>query len=70
MVDDVVLPHFILSVWEFSNNMFPEQWIRRGGPTVGPVPSVELNLLDFYLWGNLNSTVFDSEVGDVQELQQ
>lgn len=70
MVDDVALPHFILSVWEFSNNVFPEQRIRRCWPTVGPVPSVELNLLDFYHWGHLKSTVFNSEVGDVQELQQ
>jgi hypothetical protein len=45
IVDDVALPHFILSVWEFSKNVFPEQWIRQGGPTVGPVPSVKLNLL-------------------------
>jgi hypothetical protein len=65
VVHDVALPHFILSFWEFSNNVFPEQWIRKGWPTVGPVPSVELNLLDFYLWGHLKSTVFDSEVNDV-----
>ena len=57
MVDDVALPHFILSVWEFSNNVFPEQLIRQGGATVGPVPSVELNLLGFYLWGHLKSIV-------------
>jgi hypothetical protein len=57
MVDDVALIHFILSVWEFSNNVFSEQWIRQGGPIVGPVPSVELNLLGFYLWGHLNSVV-------------
>lgn len=70
MVEDVALPHFILSVWEFSNNVFPEQWIRRCCPTVRPVPSVELNLLEFYLWGHLKSIVFDSEVSDVQKLQQ
>jgi len=28
---DGVLPHFLLAVWEFLDNVFPEQWIGRGG---------------------------------------
>jgi hypothetical protein len=28
---DGVQPNFLLAVWEFLNNMFPEQWIGRDG---------------------------------------
>jgi hypothetical protein len=28
-VRDVAVPYFLLAVWEFWNNMFPEQWIGR-----------------------------------------
>ena len=30
----------------------------------------DLNLLDFYLWGHLKYIVYDTEVSDVQDLQQ
>lgn len=51
-------------------NVFLEQWIRQGGPTVWPGPSHDLNHLDFYHWGHPKSTVYVPEVSDVQELQQ
>jgi hypothetical protein len=51
-------------------NVFLEQWIRQGGPTVWPGPSHDLNHLDFYRWGHPKSIVYVPEVSDVQELQQ
>ena len=31
-------PHFLPAFWEFSNKVFPEQWIGKGGPTAWPAP--------------------------------
>jgi hypothetical protein len=61
---------FLLAVREFLNNVFPEQWIGRDGPTEGPVPSTDLCLLHLHLWGHLKSTVCATEVSDVQDFQQ
>jgi len=61
--------HFIFAVWEFLN-VFLEQWIRQGRPTVRPAPSHDLYHLDFYRWGHPKSTVYVPEVSNVQELQQ
>ena len=62
-----VHPHFVLSVWEFLN-MFPKQRIGWGGPTAWPDCPLGLNPLNFYLWGNLKSTVCLTEVSDMQDL--
>jgi hypothetical protein len=48
-------PYVCLAVWEFLNNVFLEQWIGQGDPTVCPTHSPDLNPLDFYLWGHLKS---------------
>ena len=66
---DTAPSHFIFAVWEFLN-VFLEQWIRQGKPTVWPAPSYDLNHLDFYHWGHPKSTVYVPKVSDVQELQQ
>ena len=65
---DGVHPHFVLAVWE-SLNMFSKQWIGWGGPTAWPDRPLDLNPLDFYLWGNLKSSVCHTEVSDMQDLQ-
>jgi len=44
-------PHFLLEIREFLNNVFPEQWIGRGGPTAWPARSADLNLLFFLYLG-------------------
>ena len=31
--------YFLLTVWEFLNKLFPEQWIGQGGPTASPTHS-------------------------------
>lgn len=43
-------PHFLLAFREFLNNLFPERWMGRGGPTAWSAPSSDLNPLHFYLW--------------------
>jgi hypothetical protein len=50
--------------------VFPEQWIGQGGPTAWTAPSPDLNPIDFYTWGHLQSTVCATEVSDIQDLQQ
>jgi hypothetical protein len=37
---DDASPHVLLAAWEFLNNVFPEQWIGRGGPTARPARSL------------------------------
>jgi hypothetical protein len=61
-------PPFILAAWEFLNSLFPEQWVGRGRPTALPARSPDLNSFAFYLWGRLQSTVYFTEVCDVQDL--
>jgi hypothetical protein len=52
------------------------RWIGRGGPIAWPPRSPDLNLLDFYLWGHLNTLVYtapvdneDNSVGSVNVCQ-
>lgn len=37
---DGASPHVLLAAWEFLNNVFPEQWIGRGGPAAWPARSL------------------------------
>jgi hypothetical protein len=48
-------------------SLFPKKWIRRVGSTAWPVLS-ELNPLDFPIWKHLKSTLYATEVSDLQEL--
>jgi hypothetical protein len=50
--------------------MVPEQCIRRGGPTVCSVPTLDLYRLDFYVWEHLKSTVYAIEGSDFQDFKQ
>jgi hypothetical protein len=61
---DNAAPHFLLAVWEFLNNVFLEQLIGWGGLTAWPDRSPDLSL------GTFKSTVYATQVSDIQELQQ
>jgi hypothetical protein len=50
--------------------MFLEQWIEQDGPTALPAPSPVLNPLHFYLWGQLQFTVYAALVTYAQDLLQ
>jgi len=54
---DGVPPHYLLAVWEFLNNMFPGQWMGRGGRTAWLDLASVFIPLDFYLWVHLKSHV-------------
>jgi len=36
---DDASPH-VLAAWEFLKNVFPEQWVGRGGPKAWPARSL------------------------------
>jgi hypothetical protein len=63
-------PNFHLAVREFLNNFFPERWIRESELSECPAPYPDLNLFDSNLWGHLKTSVYATEVGDLQDLQQ
>jgi hypothetical protein len=50
--------------------MVLKQCIRYGGPTVCSVPTLDLYLLDFYVWEHLKTTVYATEVSDFQDFKQ
>jgi hypothetical protein len=67
---DSAAPHFLPAFWEFSNKVFPEQWIGKCGPTEGPAPYSGLISLQFCLWGHIESTFYATEVIDDQDMQR
>jgi hypothetical protein len=62
-------PHFSTTVREFSE-IYPARWIGRGGPTVRPPHSPDLNPVDFHLWGHLKTLVYATPVNDIETLRQ
>jgi hypothetical protein len=67
----IVLHHIFLSAfWEFSNKVFPEQWIGKGGPTAWPAPYSDLISLQFCLWGHIKYTFYSTEVTDAQDMKR
>jgi len=67
---DNAAPHILPAFWEFSNIVFPEQWIGKVGPTARPAPYSDLISLQFYLWGHIKSTFYATEVIDAQDTQR
>jgi hypothetical protein len=62
--------NFFLAFRGVLHNVFPEHWVGRSGPTAWPARSPDLNPLDFHLRRHPKSTVYATEVSDVQGLQQ
>jgi hypothetical protein len=50
------------------NNTYHDRWIGRGGPTAWPPRSTDLNPLDFYLCGHLNTLVYAAPVDNEEAL--
>jgi hypothetical protein len=65
---DGAVVHFNHAVQDVLNNTDHERWICRGGPTVWPPGSPDLNPLDFYLWGHLQSLVYAAPVDNEDTL--
>ncbi|EZA48267.1 hypothetical protein X777_14099 [Ooceraea biroi] len=52
----------------YLNVTFPDKWIGRGGPVAWPARSPDLSPLDFFLWGQLKSMVYETPVANKEEL--
>lgn len=62
-------PHWGINVRNILDEVFPQRWIGRGGPTEWPPRSPDLTPLDFFLWGYLKTKVYRTPVQNLQELQ-
>jgi hypothetical protein len=55
-------------VRDILSNAYPDRWIGEGGRTAWPPRSLDLNPLDFYLWGHLNNLVYATPVNNEEAL--
>lgn len=60
--------HFARTVRDTLNTAFPGRWIGRGGPVAWPARSPDLNPLDFFVWGHLQSLVYETPVDTADDL--
>jgi hypothetical protein len=65
----VLRPIYSLAFQKFLNKLLPEQRVGPGEPRARSAPLRIYNPY-FYLWGHLQSTVYATEVSDVQNFQQ
>jgi hypothetical protein len=63
-------PQFLRTVRQHLSQTFGEQWIRRRGPVNWPARSPDLNPLDFWPYGHLNTSVYSALINDFKVLQQ
>jgi hypothetical protein len=61
-------PHNARIVTNYLNENFPEQWMGRYGPICWPTRSLDLNPLDFFLWGYCKEEIYKTIPKDVDEL--
>ena len=62
-------PHFSRVARQFLNRHFANKWIGRGGPIAWPARSLDLNPLDFHLWGHLKSIVYATSIQHAEILR-
>ena len=55
-------PHYTRHVREYLNESFPNRCLDRGGPVAWPQRSPDLTPLDYYLWGNMKTLVYETKV--------
>ncbi|GBM63120.1 hypothetical protein AVEN_215625-1 [Araneus ventricosus] len=61
-------PHFSLDVRSALDTKFTGRWISRGGRTHWTAHSPDLSSLDFFLWSNLKSLVYESPINSGKDL--
>jgi len=49
-------------VRDYLNEFFPNRWLGRGGPIPWPPWSPDLTLLDYYVWGHMETLVYETKV--------
>ena len=55
-------PHYTLHVRDYFNESFPNRWLGRGGPIPWTPMSPDLTPLDFYLWGHMQTLIYETKV--------
>jgi hypothetical protein len=60
--------YFSRAVRDVLNNTYHDRWIGKGGPTAWPPRSPDLNSLDSYLWGHLNTLVYAAPLDNKEAL--
>ncbi|GBN01075.1 hypothetical protein AVEN_3628-1 [Araneus ventricosus] len=48
--------------------MYPARWMGGGGPVAWPPRSPDLNPLDFFVWGQMTSLVYETPVDSAGDL--
>jgi hypothetical protein len=60
--------HFSVQTQQHLSTQFPDRWLGCGGPVSWPARSLDLNPLDFFLWGHLKEIVYRDLVTDIEDL--
>jgi hypothetical protein len=63
-------PHFLLIVRRRLNWNFGEEWTERRGLVDWLKGSLDLNRLNFWLWGHLKTLIYSAPINDLEVLQQ
>jgi hypothetical protein len=62
-------PHWGRIVRDCLDATFPNRWLDRDGPLTWPPRSLEITLLDFFLWNYVKDKVCTAKVTGVQDLK-
>jgi hypothetical protein len=60
--------HFSLAVRDVLSNTYHDRKRGKGGPTACPPRSPDINPLDFYTWGHLQTRVYADPVDNQESL--
>lgn len=60
--------HYGRAVRAHLDQVYPGRWIGRGGAVEWPARSPDLTPSDFYLWGAMETAVYETPVDDVDDL--
>ncbi|GBM22843.1 hypothetical protein AVEN_202122-1 [Araneus ventricosus] len=62
-------PHWSLEMRKVLDEKFPRHWIGRAGPIPWPLKSPDITPMDFFLWRYIKNIVYQSPIGDTDELK-
>jgi len=63
-------PHYTRNVREYLNKSSPNHWLGHGGPIAWPPRSPDLTSLDYYLWGRMKTSVYETKVNSRAALRR
>jgi len=67
---DGAQPHFSHFLRQYLNHKFPNRWTGCGGAQNWPRWSLDLNPLDYHVWGYMKAMVYAHKVSMREELVQ